>query len=61
MGARGRIRDDTDFWRTLTEIGPFVAAGIGEPIGDRAIGAVNNTRATRVLDSRHGVLILDKV
>ena len=42
----------------MAEIGPLVAAGVVEPVGHGAIGAVDDTRAARVLDAGYSLLVL---
>jgi len=50
-------RDRTNFWGTLTQVGPFVRGCVVEPIGLSAVGTVNDTGGTRMLDPRNGLLI----
>ena len=47
----------SDFWRTLTKVGPLVRRCVGEAIGHGAVGAVDDTRATGVLNARDGLLV----
>lgn len=52
------IWNGTDFWGTLTEIGPLFSIVIAEAIGHRTIGAIDHTSAAGVFNSRDRFLIL---
>jgi hypothetical protein len=56
--SRRRIRNRTDFWGTLTEVGPLMRRSVVEPIGLGTVGAVNDSGGTWVLNSRNCLLIL---
>jgi hypothetical protein len=56
--SRRCVRDRTDFWGALTEVGPLMRRSVVEPIGLGTVGAVNDSGGTRVLNSRNRLLIL---
>lgn len=56
--SRRRIRNRTDFWGALTEVGPLMRRSVVEPIGLGTVGAVNDSGGTWVLNSRNRLLIL---
>src|SRR6266852_2569164 len=58
--SRRCVRDRTNFWGTLTKVGPLVRRSVVEPIGLGTIRAVNNSGGTRVLNSRNRLLILNR-
>jgi len=58
MGPRWCIRDFSHLGSSLTKVAPFVRAGIAKAIGYSPIGAINDTGATGMFNSRDGFFIL---
>jgi hypothetical protein len=57
-GPRWSIRDFSHLWSSLTEVAPFVRAGIAKAIGYSPIGAINDTGATGMFNSGDCFFIL---
>jgi hypothetical protein len=56
--SRRCVRDRTDFWGTLTKVGPLMRRSVVESIGLGTVGTVNDPGGTRVLNSRNRLLFL---
>lgn len=53
---RSIIRD-LNFRCSLTQVRPLVTTGVGEPVGHRTVGAVDDARRSWMLDAGHGFFI----
>lgn len=42
---------------SLTQVRPLVTTGVGEPVGHRTVGAVDDARRSWMLDAGHGFFI----
>lgn len=56
--SRRCVRDWTDFWGTLTKVGPLMRRSVVEPIGLGTVGTINDPGGAWVLNPRNRLLFL---